>query len=118
LAKVLILAAAFEDSNCADDGGRYDWRAGSSITVWALPYTLENEETNTIKAIFYDHPGAHDPLSSDYIEAVCEMTEHMEFNDNKFGGVWYPEPYTYDDALAELGMLEQRALGRVVYGRV
>jgi hypothetical protein len=73
---------------------------------------------NTFKAIFYTHPGAHDPLSTDYIEALDEVTEDVDFNDNKFCGVWYPEPYTYDDALVELGMLEQRALGRVIYGRV
>ena len=113
-----ILAAAFEDGNCVDDGGRYDWRAGSSITVWARPDTEENEKVNTFKAIFYYYPGTHDPLNMDYLEAVDEMTQHVEFNDNKFGGVWYPKPYTYDDALAELGMLEQRAVGRVVYGRL
>ena len=113
-----ILAAAFEDGNCADDGGRYDWRQESSITVWALPDTKENEETNMIKAIFYDHPGAHEPLSTEYLEPLDEMTEHMEFNGNKFSGIHYHAPYTYDDALAELAMLEQRALGRVIYGRV
>jgi acetyl esterase/lipase len=79
-----INAAAFNDGNCVDDGGRYDWRAGSSITVWVLPDTEANKRENAIKAIFYTHPGAHDPLSTSYHEAIEEAAQHMEFNDNKF----------------------------------
>jgi hypothetical protein len=47
-----IDAAAFNDGNCVDDGGRYDWRGGSSVTVWELPTADANQQENTIKAIF------------------------------------------------------------------
>jgi hypothetical protein len=45
-----IVDAAFKDGNGVDDGGRYDWRQGSSITVWTLPFA--GHQVNTIKAIF------------------------------------------------------------------
>ena len=112
-----ILAAALNDGNCVDDGGRYDWRAGSSITVWALPNTDANQQENTIKAIFYTHPAAHDPMHAAFIDAIEDVLEHLDINDHKFCAVHYHTSYTYDDALTELGTLECRAFGRVIYGQ-
>jgi hypothetical protein len=113
-----LATAAFNQGNCVDDGGRYDWRGGgSSITVWVDTASQAGDPNHAIKAIFYGHPGAHDPWNPHYIDTMIEAIEGVEFNDNKFCAVYYADPYTYEDALIELGILEQRALGRIVYGQ-
>jgi hypothetical protein len=85
--------------------------------VWALPNADTKQQANCIKAIFYTHPSAHDPVNPSYGQAIAEVLEYTEINNNKFCAVHYSRHHTYEDALTELDTLERRSLGRVIFGR-